>query len=210
MPSSGTLKPLVHNIQATIVVIVWAFITLPINFIPVVGQIAWVVLNGLPSGWESHADYFSRKGLGFYHQRRCVLVGSLVRWWPLVPMATPAAWLFVCRAIWAHKWEYWTFGMGKLCMFMVPFVNILFMFTIVVCGLSQSLVVVVLQERCERLLFGCTVMSERISRNIKAHIQVSAALWAVDYEKKLEQRGGSESDIASQPRSYDSMATSAL
>ncbi|KAI0769234.1 hypothetical protein BC629DRAFT_1442310 [Irpex lacteus] len=77
-------------------------ITLPINFIPILGTVAFLVINGHRAGPGWHARYFELKGLNSAQRKT-----------------------FVEK----HRPEYTAFGVGALLFSFVPIVGLVFTFT---------------------------------------------------------------------------------
>jgi hypothetical protein len=68
--ASGCCKSLKAVCRVSIVIKFALLIgSLPIHAIPVVGTVAWLYLNGLVRGWESHQRYFDLKGWGYHRQK---------------------------------------------------------------------------------------------------------------------------------------------
>ncbi|CAH0473492.1 unnamed protein product [Peronospora belbahrii] len=77
-------------------------ITLPLNMIPVLGNITYAWLNGTLMAWESHLYYFEMKAFDYEQQQQLVS---------------------------QRKFQYSAFGMQALLLEMIPIVGAIFMFT---------------------------------------------------------------------------------
>ncbi|OQR94022.1 hypothetical protein THRCLA_08271 [Thraustotheca clavata] len=77
-------------------------VTFPLNFIPIVGTIAYVYLNGRVKAWEYHLLYFEMRGYSYEEQK--VIVNK-------------------------HKLEYTSFGMQCMYLELIPFFGFIFLFT---------------------------------------------------------------------------------
>lgn len=77
-------------------------ITLPLNMIPVLGNITYAWLNGTLMAWEAHLYYFEMKAFDFEQQKEIVA---------------------------ARKLQYSAFGMGAMLLEMIPIAGAIFMFT---------------------------------------------------------------------------------
>jgi uncharacterized protein involved in cysteine biosynthesis len=77
-------------------------ITLPLNMIPVLGNITYAWLNGTLMAWEAHLYYFEMKALDFEQQKEIVA---------------------------QRKLQYSAFGMQAMLLEMIPVAGAIFMFT---------------------------------------------------------------------------------
>jgi len=76
--------------------------TVPLNLVPVVGNVVFFFLSGTVFAWNLHASYFGSKDLGFGQQLRFVA---------------------------GHWFDYMSFGFVCLALDMIPIVNFFFIFT---------------------------------------------------------------------------------
>ncbi|CAK4159401.1 unnamed protein product [Aphanomyces euteiches] len=82
--------------------IVIVIVSLPLHFIPVVGTIAYIWMNGSIVGWEAHQYYFDMKGYSYTEQ----------------------------KAIFeSHRAKYSSLGIQSMYLELVPFAGFLFIFT---------------------------------------------------------------------------------
>ncbi|KAL4168035.1 hypothetical protein KRP22_011442 [Phytophthora ramorum] len=77
-------------------------ITLPLNMVPVLGNITYAWLNGTLMAWEAHLYYFEMKALDFEQQKEIVS---------------------------QRKLQYSAFGMQAMLLEMIPIAGAIFMFT---------------------------------------------------------------------------------
>ncbi|KAF0684874.1 Aste57867_23118 [Aphanomyces stellatus] len=77
-------------------------VTLPLNFIPVVGTVVYVWLNGSLKGWEAHMYYFEMKGYDYDQQKT----------------------IFESRRL-----QYTSFGMQTMYLELIPLLGFIFLFT---------------------------------------------------------------------------------
>ncbi|EQC31828.1 hypothetical protein SDRG_10616 [Saprolegnia diclina VS20] len=77
-------------------------VTFPLNFIPIIGTIAYVYLNGRFKAWEEHLLYFEMRGMKYEDQKDIID---------------------------ARKVEYASFGMQCMYLELIPFFGFIFLFT---------------------------------------------------------------------------------
>lgn len=77
-------------------------ITLPLNMIPVLGNVTYAWLNGTLMAWEAHLYYFEMKAFDFDQQKEIIA---------------------------ARKLQYSSFGMTAMLLEMIPIAGAIFMFT---------------------------------------------------------------------------------
>ncbi|KAE8876410.1 hypothetical protein PF005_g12531 [Phytophthora fragariae] len=77
-------------------------ITLPLNMIPVLGNVTYAWLNGTLMAWEAHLYYFEMKAFDFDQQKEIIA---------------------------ARKLQYSSFGMAAMLLEMIPIAGAIFMFT---------------------------------------------------------------------------------
>jgi hypothetical protein len=87
----------------SIIKMILSIVTLPINLIPVVGTVLWVFINGRFYAWDAHSHYhYELKSRKFFGQKKFVRQ----RWF-----------------------AYHMFGMQAMALELIPFANVLFVFT---------------------------------------------------------------------------------
>ncbi|KAG6614103.1 Homogentisate 1 [Phytophthora cinnamomi] len=77
-------------------------VTLPLNMIPVLGNVTYAWLNGTLMAWEAHLYYFEMKAFDFEQQKEVIA---------------------------ARKLQYSSFGMQAMLLEMIPIAGAIFMFT---------------------------------------------------------------------------------